>query len=244
MGEPGRPVRRMLLLAAMAASLGFGAYHRTPLTDSNDTNTVGPALSLTNGAVRRISENIYGLGLVQFDKKKRTVTFPGKVNMSTGSVEYALVHVRGKVHESVLATETDPVHIQLARLLVGPAEAKATVMTPRVPPDLLGPQVKIWVQWTSNGAEKRVPLEDLVANTLTKSTMSRGPWIYNGSRTVQGTFLAQRDGSIVAIIADPDAMMNSPRPGRDDDDIWQANSILLPRVGTAVEVTIELAESK
>jgi hypothetical protein len=90
------------------------------------------------------------------------------------------------------------------------------------------------------GSEKHVRLEDLVSNTLTKSQMSRGDWIYNGSRVVQGVYLAQRDGSIVAIIADPDAMINSPRAGRDDDEIWRANSSLVPPVGTAVEVTLQL----
>ena len=69
--------------------------------------------------------------------------------------------------------------------------------------------------------------------------MIRGEWIYNGSRIVHGTFLAHRDGSIVAVIADPDALVNSPRPGRDDDEIWTANRALVPPVGTPVEVTVE-----
>src|SRR5436309_1824597 len=102
-GERSELLRRVLLLAVMAVSLGLGAYHRTPLTDLSDTNASNPALSLTNGALRRISEDVFGLGLVRLDTKKRTVSFPGKVNMSTGSVEYALVRVTGKVHESVLA---------------------------------------------------------------------------------------------------------------------------------------------
>jgi len=238
-------LRRVLLLALMAAGLGFGAYHRTPLTDLSDTNALNPALSLTNGALRRISPDVFGLGLVRLDTKKRTISFPAKVNMSTGSVEYALVRVTGKVHESVLATETDPIHIQLAGLLVGPAPTtNQWAAAPQAAPDLRGPSVRIWVQWTLEGSEKRVLLEDLVTNTLTKSTMSRGPWVFNGSRTVQGAFLAQRDGSVVAIIADPDAMVNSPRPGRDNDDIWQANGLLLPRAGTPVEITIELAQLK
>jgi hypothetical protein len=70
--------------------------------------------------------------------------------------------------------------------------------------------------------------------------MSRGDWVYNGSRVVEGTFLARRDGSLVAIISDPDALINNPRPGRDDDEIWRVNDKLTPPAGTPVQITIEL----
>jgi len=70
--------------------------------------------------------------------------------------------------------------------------------------------------------------------------MSRGNWVYNGSRIVEGTFLAQRDGSLVSIISDQDALINNPRPGRENDEIWQVNTNTVPPVGTAVQITIKL----
>jgi hypothetical protein len=237
------PVRRALLLMATVAAVGAGAYHRTPLTEPSDTNSVAAGLLLSNASFKRISEGVYSLGLVKLDKQKRTVSFPATVNMSEGLVEYALVHTTGKVHESVLRTEADALHIHLARLLIGPiapAPASAASNSPR---ELLGPHLSISVQWKVNGTDKRLPLEDLITNTLTRVRMTRGDWVYNGSRLVQGTFLAQRDGSIVAIIADPDALINNPRPGRDDDEIWKANTTLLPAAGTPVEVSLELASS-
>jgi hypothetical protein len=228
------------LLLTAAAGLGLGAYHRTPLTEPSDTNGLPPALALSNAPLRRLSKDVFALGLVRLDKSKRAVIFPASVNMADGVVEYALVHRTGKVHESVLKTEADPLHIHLATLLLSPPQSAAPAANPRTPSDLLGPHLTIWAQWKVGGSEKHVRLEDLVSNTLTKSQMSRGDWIYNGSRVVQGVYLAQRDGSIVAIIADPDAMINSPRAGRDDDEIWRANRSLVPPVGTAVEVTLQL----
>jgi hypothetical protein len=222
-------------LVAAGAALGFGAYHRTPLTEPGSTNL--PAALLTNSPLRRISDDIYGLGLVRLDKKLKTVSFPASVNMAQGTVEYALVHASGKVHESILKTEVDPLHVHLASLLLASAASNASLDRTK-PRDLTGPRVGIWVSW--GAFQQRVPIENLVSNTLTKAQMSRGSWVYNGSRVVEGTFLAQRDGSIVAIIADPDALINSPRPGRDDDEIWQANPGSVPAVGTPVEVTIEL----
>jgi len=57
---------------------------------------------------------------------------------------------------------------------------------------------------------------------------------------VRGTFLAQRDGQIAALIDDLDAMVNNPRPGHDNDQIWQLDSNTLPPLGTPVEVTFKL----
>jgi hypothetical protein len=162
--------------------------------------------------------------------------------MPDGVVEYALVHTTGKVHESVLKTAADPFHIHLARLLVGPPEP-ISARPPGQSREMTGARLTIWAQWSVNGTQHRSRLEDFVLNTLTKSRMSRGDWVYTGSRVVQGTFLAQRDGSVVGIVDDPDALVNNPRPGRDDDEIWKANSSTVPPVGTPVDVIFDFSQS-
>jgi len=70
--------------------------------------------------------------------------------------------------------------------------------------------------------------------------MREGPWVYNGSRVVGGTFLAQRDGQIVAVMADADALVNNPRPGRENDEIWQINTNAVPAVGTPVRIIFQI----
>ena len=57
-------------------------------------------------------------------------------------------------------------------------------------------------------------------------------------------FLAQREGSVVAVIADPDAMINNPRPGRDNDQLWQINTNTVPPIGTVVQFTIQFEASR
>jgi hypothetical protein len=238
------PGWRLSLLAVTLLVGSGGAYHRTPLDVPADTNA--PALLSTNALpLQKLGPDVYGLGLVQLNRKTRAITFPAVVNMSEGLVEYALVHSSGKVHESVLKTEADPLHIHLARLLLQPAQTNRPAATApsaaadvRIPRELRGPEVRLWVSWPGEDG-RRVALEDLVTNVLTKAKMSPGPWIYSGSRVVEGTFLAQRDGSLVAIIADPDALMNNPRPGRNDDEIWKVNRDLCPPIGTAVQITLE-----
>ncbi|MGI8965418.1 MAG: YdjY domain-containing protein [Limisphaerales bacterium] len=98
--------------------------------------------------------------------------------------------------------------------------------------------------WKTKDGDKKIRAEDLIFNAQTKSAMSCGPWIYNGSRIVAGTFLAQRDGSIISTIIDPDALINNPRPGRENDDIWQVNSNNVPPPGTSGQLIVDLETHK
>jgi hypothetical protein len=66
-------------------------------------------------------------------------------------------------------------------------------------------------------------------------------WIYNGSRFADaGVFLAQKEGSIVSLIADPAALVNNPRPDRENDELWTLHTPKIPPVGTPVQVTVRL----
>ncbi len=235
--------RRIFILANLVLSMA-GAAGAPPAASSPPGNAPAPpaseGASSTNLVFRQLDAHTVALGAVRLDKTRRTLRFPAALNMAEGVVEYALVHTTGKVHESVLKTEVDPLHLQLARLLVWPeatARSQAASTTPR---DLVGPRIRIEVEWATDDGPKRLPLEDLVWNSLDKAQMTRGPWVFNGSRLVNGTFLAQRDGSIVAIYADPDALVNNPRPGRNDDEIWTVNTKLAPPLGRPVTVTMQL----
>jgi hypothetical protein len=70
--------------------------------------------------------------------------------------------------------------------------------------------------------------------------MTTGDWVYTGSRIREDGFAAQVDGSIVSLITDSDALVNNPRPGREDDDNWRVRTNRLPASGASVEVTIQL----
>jgi len=197
--------------------------------------------AVTNSPLKQIDAGVFEIGNVRLDKNQRTIRFPAVVNMDKGAVEYLLVNESGKVHESVFRTETEPYHIHLATLLVGAKESippSAGIATNA--PVLAGDKVSLSASWKTSGGENHCRGEDLVFNTQTKSPMSRGNWVYNGSRIVEGTFLAQRDGSLVSIISDQDALINNPRPGRENDEIWQVNTNTVPPVGTAVQITIKL----
>jgi len=243
-------VSSRISLAAAVLLLAMPAWSRppTPLT----TN-VPPLV--------QISADVFQLGAVRLDKARKTVQFPAIMNLKEGLIEYFLVHTRGKSYESLLRTDTEPYYIHLAMLLIGARGAPQTpawlnaptqqfhVNKPsagsNAPPDLAipGDPVTIELSWQTAAGRTHVRAEDCLTNLATKTNATRGPWTYNGSRVIQGYFIAQGEGSIVAVIDDIDAMVNNPRPGSDNDQIWLVNSNMLPPTNTAVEVTFKLETS-
>jgi hypothetical protein len=107
-------------------------------------------------------------------------------------------------------------------------------------PAIQGDKVLLLANWKAGGDRKSVNAEDLVLNTREKRTARRGPWIYNGSRFSRGKFGAQVEGSIIAMITDPFALINNPRPGHDDDSVWEVDPKKTPAKDTPVEITIKL----
>ncbi len=194
----------------------------------------------TNLPLKLISPSCFELGKVRFDKKERWVRFPALVNQRTGAIEYVLVTSFGKTHESLLRTDAQPYHIHLALLLLGAQGAGTNSFPNDSAMPLPGSAVTIQLNWKLDGKDEHACVEDFVYNIQTKAVMTKGEWIYNGSRIVDGTFLAQQDGSILSVMVDPEALINNPRPGRENDKIWQVLPERLPGLNWPVEVVIRL----
>jgi hypothetical protein len=198
------------------------------------------AQSTNNPPVKQVAPGIFEIGKVRLDKQSRSVSFPAVVNMTEAIIEYLVVTKEGKFHESLLCTDAQPKHIHVAMLLLD-AKGAGTNAVPENPlKPIPGDAVIIEVTWKDKGREKRIRAEDLVFNTITKTNLTRGPWIYNGSTIENGRFMADLDGSIVSLITDPFALVNNPRPGRDNDDLCEVNTNSVPALDTSVEVRLIL----
>jgi len=205
-----------------------------------------------NAPLREIGPGIFQLGDITIDKHQRTVSFPAVLNLRQGAMEYLLVSSWGKVHESILRTETEPYRIHLAMLLLGAKGAgtndEETIEVPgpflshpanvRVP----GDHISIEIRWKTSAKEIRRRAEELVYNVQKKSRLGRGNWIYNGSFMEETTFLAQREGSIISLVTDPEALINSNGVGHDNDTIWIANTNRLPSANVPLQVLIKLSK--
>jgi hypothetical protein len=125
--------------------------------------------------------------------------------------------------------------------LLGKDGADASAAAGTLAEALPGSPVSIEVEWDADGAKRRVPLERWVLDLRTAKAMKSGAWNYTGSQTAEGVFLAQQLRSVIAIVADTSALVDNPRPGRDDDTVWQVHRGEVPAAGTPVRVTFGLA---
>lgn len=197
---------------------------------------VGGVEKTNHPAIKQIAPGRFQIGRVTLDKQSRSVSFPAIVNMTEAIVEYVVVTREGKVHESLLRTDAAPKDIHVAMLLLD-AKGAGTNAVPEDPlKPIPGDPVIIEVSWKNKRGERRVRVEELIWNTQLKTNLSKGVWIYNGSRIENGAFMADLEGSIVSLITDPFALVNNPRPGRDNDDLCEVNSKAVPPLDTAVEV--------
>jgi hypothetical protein len=208
-------------------------------------------------AVKEISPGIYQIGPAKLDKAKRSVTFPGAVNMEIGALEYLLVTPKGPTHESLLVTDFPPHDLHVAMLLLGakgnPAPKAADAAPPQITaeylkhaPELAGQSVEISVAWKdASGAEKTGPVEDWLIFGEKNDSVARGPWLYTGSMfgPTTGQFLADAEGVVAALVTNPSALINNPRPGHDDDKAWGVKTKVVPKAETPVEITIRLVHA-
>jgi len=203
--------------------------------------------------MREISPGVFEIGKIQLDQKTRTIRFPGELNLGEGILEYLLVTPQGSTHESLLTSDVQPSDLHFAMLLLGAKgsspDAPGAGQAPtgqidseylKTAPKLRGDGITISVKWKSGDAEKTTPVEDWVFNTVTKKAMERGPWIYNGSVFSNGHFMAQLEGAFAALVTYPSALINNPRKGSDNDQIWAVNSKAIPPDKTPLEITIQL----
>jgi len=177
--------------------------------------------------IKEITPGILQVGTVLLNKKKREISFPVTVNMNEGPIEYLVVTGKGKTHESLLVTSTEPFHLQVAMLLLNCKGSDGKLIPEDEDKAIPGEPVEIELLWKEKEIDKNLRLEKFVARKDGKP-VKKGPFIFNGSRMFEGAFLAQSDGSIVSLITDNAAQFNNPRAGRANDDIWRPQPKHLP----------------
>ena len=168
------------------------------------------APSGSTSTVQRLSTGDFVMGLVRLDPKRREIFIPCSLNHTNGVIEYLLVNREGKVHESLFKTDARPSAIHTLALLLSTGPSGGTR------------EVEVLVR--AEGATNLIRAETLVWDLRREKSMQPGSWSYLGSRMESGRFVAERDGSILAVIADPAALADNPRLGREIDDNWWVNT--------------------
>jgi len=213
-----------------------------PALSPSSENVKPPGESPTPGqgkpAIQPIAKNIYRIGVVTVDTKQRTVAFPARVNLREGVLEVLICTEYGKTHESLLSTKADPLHLNVALLLLG-LEGGHAVKYQGDPTKLVGSPVEIGFKLKDNEGEKLVRAEDWVYNTHQNRPMLHTTWVYVGSVLTGDGFMAQREGQIVTTFHDPFTLIDNPLPGGGDDTVYVPNTKEVPPLATEVTVVIK-----
>ena len=189
-------------------------------------------------AMVRVADGMYKLGNIDLDLSRKIITIHGKMNMSYGLIELLACTKIGKVHESALVMDAQPVHLQTALILLG-LEHEGGLRYLGDPLTPKGDRVRIWVEWDSDGQIKRYRAEDMVFNRVTQSSMRHTDWVFSGSRVNKnGIFMAQAVGTLITTFHDPDAIIDNPLPEGADDTVYIVNNQIAPPKGTAIRMII------
>ncbi len=137
--------------------------------------------------VRRIGPQLFEVGAVRLDAKRRTIRCKGHVAMSEGGPLELLACVpTGKAYESIFTLDMRPMDLQVALLLLGLNPGRNPAY--KYPPDTLEPdrkpgdEVLIYVEWTPKPkaseapagpppAPMRVPAEQFLYNRRTEQPL-------------------------------------------------------------------------
>ena len=198
-----------------------------------------------NPPVQQIGPDEYKIGGLTLNKSRKEIYIPGSINMQKGLVEYLACQAEiGKLHESVLQLEVKPADVQIALLLLG-LKPKNNLTFQGDPTAPEGDPLEIWVEWElADKTRKKVRAEELVFDQKKEKPMDKTYWIYTGSEIVDGKFMADVEGSIIATFHDPVALINNPLPGGGDDTVYICHEKLLPPQGTKVLLTVRVVEVK
>lgn len=252
--RPTRRVVRRILSACPAVALAWViSFSSRALAADPAALSHGPKAPGAGSLESRLKASAPGqflLGEVLLDHKRREVTIPCELNMDSGLLEYLLVSEQGKRHESLLWTRCEPIQVHSALLLLrargAPSNRVARLPSQEAPglrptaEQLPGDRVVVRVEWT-NGLDRVVrPAGELVFNTHARRSPLQGPWVFNGSFLEQAGFAAQLSGSLISLVTDPGALINSLAAGHERDDVWIPHAGFLPPLKTTVRVVIQL----
>ena len=189
--------------------------------------------------VVKLSDDLYRIGNVKINKAQRFISIPGFINMREGLIEYLACSKKGKLHESVLALDVEPYHIHVALLLLGLVPGDRPISFQGAPEPPCGDPLIIKISW--KGAESKMveySPEDLIINIDDKKTMEKSDWVFTGSKIFDGKYMAQMEGSIVAVFHDPHAIIDDRSISGTDDTHFFINKEVMPPLGMPVEFKI------
>jgi hypothetical protein len=242
---------RTLLLVLFAAVPAFAQQPAPPPNLKMPPTFNAPATTMpAPAAVEKTGESTYRIGEMQLDTKKKELVVPGTVN-DVAVLEFIANTLGGfKAYESALTLNTNAVSFNAALLVLGvdPSRSRAPEFQfdPKPPQ---GDPVEISVSWNDGRRARTVPIEELIYDQRSKTTLRKGPWVYTGSTLIKNEngpmFLAEMDGVLIGFMHGPQAVIDNPRDdARNGFGMIVLNPNLGLKPGMAITVTVKVLPLK
>jgi hypothetical protein len=210
------------------------------------------------------------VGKVRLYRKERRIEITGRIAVQRRAIELFACCEGGKVHETVVVLDCKPSNLNLALLLLGLSDGgqvrekvqvreKDKVVEkemlvengprffgdPRKP---VGDRLIISVRWKAleSGKPREVRAEEMVFNVSRQKTMRKVGWIFTGSRWVEHPktkkkeFAADHTKTIMTTYHDPNTVLENPLETGGNDELYHANSLVVPPRGTALTLILRV----
>lgn len=240
---------RIFLMGLLASVVGVG-QERAP-AEPKSLPAPDQAVEPVKPPIVRLDGERYRIGdKIEFNQRTREIRFPAAVNMNEGLLEYAVVHERGKIHESLLVTgiSATQLNIALALLRYKPSPELYAIpnerggLTDRFPEVAeevkAAARLEIKVEWEDGGRKRVVPLEQWIQHAVKGSAMPATLWVYGGSEVHEGKFVPESTGELIAIFITNSSLFNYPGEDNRDDTVWLPYPKRVPEPGTPVTVIL------
>ena len=194
------------------------------------------------------------------NEKEKKIVLKGQISKALGeyeaelkgSVEYIVTGPVGKVYESIVAVDASAKEVYRAVEKLGVKPGKPHSYDEEkekdVPPT--GTTFLISVEWEEDGKTKKVRADELIRNVKTNKPLPPVAWVYSGSRVIPDLDSEDEDAvipyafmsdHIVALRQfDGSALFQNPLPESLEENIYKKNDDVLPKLGTAIKMTIEV----
>lgn len=156
-------------------------------------------------------------------------------------------------HESILTVDAAPRNIHMGLLLLGlepgkpltwdKAEEGEFVIDPPT-----GPEVAVSLIYEKDGETKTVAANQWIVNQQTGKLLEGDRWLFVGSRWEEfdgkKVYMADPNGSVLSLVNFGDEVLTrDTKVTRDNDEkAWDANTPVIPEVGTAVTIRLTPVE--
>lgn len=190
----------------------------------------------------QVEPGIFKFGQISINRTTREISFPAVCNQTSGLIEYALVNKNGKVHESLFRTSINPklIHATLLLLKETPRPEFFKKLD-NSPQNISGyKSIQIFSEWEQNGTKKIVEISKMVVNQTDGRNLTENSFVFTGSKMIEGLYLAEQDGSIVAVYHDSRATINCMDDLSVSDDVWIASNIHMPPKDFPVVIRFQL----